>query len=101
MNFEALRSKNFTRFDKCPKVKNGAVDAQLTLPYFTEMKAAWDRKIADSAQGAAPGLGKDLVDGTFWLAGGRVFNMKDGTVRGVKDIKPGEKHSVLCVIKKD
>jgi len=96
---DPVLSKN--RFDKCPKVKNGAVDAQLTLPYFREMKAARDRKIADLAQGAAPGLGKDLVDGTFWLAGGRVFNMKDGTVRGVKDIKADEKHSVLCVNKKD
>ena len=89
------------RFKKCPKLKNGATEAQLTLPYFTEMKAAWDRKIVDLAKGVAPGLGNDLATGTFWLAGGRVFNMQDGTVREVKDIKPGEKHSVLCVIKKD
>jgi hypothetical protein len=89
------------RFKTCPKITNDATPRHLTLPYFTEIKAARDRNIQVIGKGAAPKLGATIDEETFWLAGGRVFNMKDGTVRELKDIKPGEKHSVLCVKKKD
>lgn len=89
------------RFNSCPKIKDDPTPILPTLPYFTEMKAARDRNIHVLAKGPAPKLGATIDEETFWLAGGRVFNMKDGTVRELKDIKAGEKHSVLCVIKKD
>jgi len=89
------------RFKQCPAIKAGEQVQHRTLPYFTEMKAARDRNIHVLAKGAAPALGENLDQETFWLAGGRVFNMKDGSVRAVKDIKPNEKHHVLCVIKRD
>jgi len=95
----AVLSKD--RFDKCPRVQNGDTESQLTLPFLTEMKAAYDRKIHELAKGAAPALGEDLADETFWLAGGRVFNMKDGSHRELNEIKKNEVHKVLCVIKKD
>lgn len=89
------------RFKSCPKIKDDPTPILPTLPYFTEMKAARDRNIHVLAKGPAPKLGATIDEETFWLAGGRVFNMKDGSVRELKDIKAGEKHSVLCVIKKD
>lgn len=89
------------RFKQCPAIKAGEQVQHRTLPYFTEMKAARDRNIHVLAKGAAPALGANIDQETFWLAGGRVFNMKDGSVRSVKDIKPNEKHHVLCVIKRD
>jgi len=89
------------RFKQCPAIKAGEQVQHRTLPYFTEMKAARDRNIHVLAKGAAPALGADIDQETFWVAGGRVFNMKDGSVRAVKDIKPNEKHGVLCVTKRD
>jgi hypothetical protein len=89
------------RFAKCGTISSLHKMNQLTLPYFTEMKAARERNIHVLAKGAAPKLGATIDEETFWLAGGRVFNMKDGTVRDLKDIKAGETHSVLCVIKRD
>lgn len=67
------------------------------LPYGKDMKAAYARQIKDLAFGTAPKLGDQNL--TFWMAGGRVFNMADGTFKEIKDIKPGEKHSILCFIK--
>jgi len=93
--------KSVDRFKQCPAIKAGEQVQHRTLPYFTEMKAARDRNIHVLAKGAAPALGANIDQETFWLAGGRVFNMKDGSVRAVKDIKPNEKHHVLCVIKRD
>ncbi|MEI6833641.1 MAG: hypothetical protein WCL28_06580 [bacterium] len=89
------------RFKQCPAIKAGEQVQHRTLPYFTEMKAARDRNIHVLAKGVAPALGENLDQETFWLAGGRVFNMKDGSVRSVKDIRPNEKHNVLCVTKRD
>ena len=93
--------KSSDRFKQCPAIKAGEQVQHRTLPYFKEMKAARDRNIHVLAKGAAPALGANIDQETFWLAGGRVFNMKDGSVRAVKDIKPNEKHSVLCVTKRD
>jgi hypothetical protein len=93
--------KSTERFKQCPAIKAGEQVQHRTLPYFTEMKAARDRNIHVLAKGAAPALGANIGQETFWLAGGRVFNMKDGSVRAVKAIKPNEKHHVLCVIKRD
>ncbi len=89
------------RFKQCPAIKAGEQVQHRTLPYFTEMKAARDRNIHVLAKGVAPALGANIDQETFWLAGGRVFNMKDGSVRAVKDIKPNEQHNVLCVTKRD
>jgi hypothetical protein len=93
--------KSADRFKECPAIKTGEQVQHRTLPYFTEMKAARDRNIHVLAKGVAPALGANIDQETFWLAGGRVFNMKDGSVRSVKDIKPNEKHHVLCVTKRD
>ena len=93
--------KSADRFKQCPAIKEGEQVQHRTLPYFTEMKAARDRNIHVLAKGAAPALGANIDQETFWLAGGRVFNMKDGSVRSVKDIRPNEKHNVLCVTKRD
>jgi hypothetical protein len=93
--------KSADRFKQCPAIKAGEQVQHRTLPYFTEMKAARDRNIHVLAKGAAPALGENMDQETFWLAGGRVFDMKDGSVRSVKDIKPNEKHHVLCVTKRD
>jgi len=93
--------KSVDRFKQCPAIKAGEQVQHRTLPYFTEMKAARDRNIHVLAKGVAPALGANIDQETFWLAGGRVFNMKDGSVRAVKDIKPNEKHNVLCVTKRD
>jgi len=100
MRPETKKVKSADRFKQCPKVKLGETLEHRTLPYFTEFKAARDRKLVELAKGPAPKLGEDL-DKTFWLAGGRVFNVADGSVREVKDIRPNETHSVLCVLKRD
>jgi hypothetical protein len=96
---EKVRSAD--RFKQCPALKAGEHVQHRTLPYYTEMKAARDRNIHVLAKGVAPGLGANLDQETFWLAGGRVFDMKDGSVREVKNIKPNEVHNVLCVTKRD
>jgi hypothetical protein len=93
--------KSAARFKECPALKAGDQVQHRTLPYYTEMKAARDRNIHVLAKGAAPALGANIDQETFWLAGGRVFDMKDGSVRSVKDVKPNEQHHVLCVHKRD
>ena len=97
---ETKKVKSADRFKQCPAVKPGETLEHRTLPYYTEFKAAWDRKLVELTKGPAPKLGEDL-DKTFWLAGGRVFNGADGSVREVKDVKPNETHNVLCVRKRD
>jgi hypothetical protein len=101
MRIETGKVLSKDRFSKCGTVTNLHKMHKLTLPYFTEMKAARDRNIHVLGKGAAPKLGANIDEETFWLAGGRVFNMKDGSVKEVKDVQAGEKHSVLCVIKRD
>ena len=93
--------KSADRFKQCPALKAGEYVQHRTLPYYTEMKAARGRNIHVLAKGAAPALGANIDQETFWLAGGRVFDMKDGSVREVKNIKPNEVHNVLCVTKRD
>jgi hypothetical protein len=87
------------RFSQCPAAKPGEAAGKRLLPYGTDMKAAYDRNIKDLAFGDAPKLGAQ--DTTFWMAGGRVFDMATGKFREVRDIGPNEKHSVLCFIKRD
>jgi hypothetical protein len=101
MRIETAKVLSKDRFSKCGTIRNLHKMHRLTLPYFTEMKAARDRNIHVLGKGAAPKLGATIDEETFWLAGGRVFNMKDGSVKEVKDVQAGEKHSVLCVIKRD
>ena len=100
MRPDTKKVKSLERFKQCPAIKAGETVEHRTLPYYTEFKAARDRKLVELAKGPAPKLGDDL-DKTFWLAGGRVFNAADGSVREVKDVKPNETHNVLCVLKRD
>lgn len=93
--------KSKERFKQCPALKAGEKIQHRTLPYFKELKAARERNIHVLGKGVAPGLGANIDQETFWLAGGRVFDMKDGSVREVKDIKANEEHHILCVTKRE
>jgi hypothetical protein len=85
------------RFKLCPAANADEPAGKRLLPYGADMKAAYDRNIKDLVFGDAPKLGAQTT--TFWMAGGRVFNMATGTFRSAKDIKPGEKHGVVCFVK--
>lgn len=94
-----LKVESSKRFALCRAATKGAPDGKLLLPYGADMKAAYDRNIKDLAFGDAPKLGDPNT--TFWMAGGRVFDMATGKFREVKDIKPHEEHSVVCFFRKN
>lgn len=98
MRVETKKVASGKRDDECVIEKQGSKTHQLSLPFFGELRDARNRNIHVLAKGAAPKLGANVDQETFWTAGGRVFNMKDGTVRKAN---VGEVHGVLCVIRKD
>jgi hypothetical protein len=85
------------RLTICPAAKTGQPAGKILLPYGADMKAVYDKNIKEFAFGAAPKLGDQNT--TFWMAGGRVFDMATGKFRELKDIKQNEQHSILCFIK--
>lgn len=98
MRVETKKVNVGKRDDECIIEKQGSKTHQLSLPFFGELRDARNRNIHVLAKGTAPKLGANVDQETFWTAGGRVFNMKDGTVRKAN---AGEVHGVLCVIRRD
>lgn len=86
------------RFKYCGTAVKDGVTQKWYLPYGSEIKAAYDRKMKDLAFGPAPKLGEPT---TFWLVGGRVFNMADGSIRAAAANEDLGAHSILCFLKKN
>ena len=66
----------------------------LRVPTHSDFYNAWKSNIVDLAGGNQENSMGDLKT-TFWLAGGSVFDLRNGTAR--RPEKADEKHSILCV----